>query len=134
MPTIKSIRGRKAETYICAYLRRKGCELCDRNYRYAGGELDIIAKDKSGTWLFVEVKSIWENNVGSPDTRVNKKKQRKIWRTALHYLHSNDALEENSRFDVAAMDFRFKKQAIRYYENAFIAPQIIPDLRINDAH
>ena len=130
MLTLKSERGRKAETYICAYLLRKGCRLFARNYRYAGGELDIVAKDKNGVWLFVEVKSVWKNSFGLPDTRVNKEKQRKIWQTALHFLHNNGGLEQNSRFDVAAMDFRFKQSAIRYYENAFVASQVIPDLRI----
>ncbi|MDR2582270.1 MAG: YraN family protein [Fibromonadaceae bacterium] len=130
MLTFKSQRGHKAETYVCAYLLRKGCKLFARNYRYAGGELDIVAKDKNGIWLFVEVKSVWENSYGSPDTRVNKEKQRKIWQTALHFLHNNGGLEQNSRFDVAAMDFRFNRSAIRYYENAFAASQVIPDLRI----
>jgi putative endonuclease len=130
MFTQKYQHGKKAETYACAYLRRKGCELFARNYRYAGGELDIVAKDSSGRWLFVEVKSVWENSFGSPDTRVNREKQRKIWQTALHFLHNNGGLEQNSRFDVAAMDFRDGRKAIRYYENAFAASQVIPDLRI----
>jgi len=130
MQTLKSKRGRKAETYACAYLCRKGCLLFARNYRYAGGELDIVARDRDGKWLFVEVKSIWENSFGLPDTRVNREKQRKIWQTALHFLHNNGGLEQNSRFDVAAMDFREGKKAMRYYENAFIASQVIPDLRI----
>jgi len=130
MLTLKSKRGRKAETYACAYLLRKGYRLFARNYRYAGGELDIVAKDKAGIWLFVEVKSIWENSFGSPDARVNREKQRKIWQTALHFLHNNGGMEQGSRFDVAAMDFREGKKAIRYYENAFIASQVIPDLRI----
>jgi len=134
MFTLKSQRGRKAETYICAYLLRKGCKLFARNYRYAGGELDIVAKDKNGVWLFVEVKSVWENSFGSPDTRVNREKQRKIWQTALHFLHNNGGLEQNSRFDVAAMDFRYKHGAIRYYENAFIASKVIPDLRVKNAY
>ncbi|MDR1813198.1 MAG: YraN family protein [Candidatus Fibromonas sp.] len=130
MQTLKSKRGRKAETYACAYLCRKGCLLFARNYRYAGGELDIVARDRDGKWLFVEVKSIWEKSFGLPDTRVNREKQRKIWQTALHFLHNNGGLEQNSRFDVAAMDFREGKKAMRYYENAFIASQVIPDLRI----
>jgi putative endonuclease len=133
MLNLKNRRGRKAETYACAYLLRRGCRLFARNYRYVGGELDIVAKDKSGKWLFVEVKSVWENSFGLPDTRVNREKQRKIWQTALHFLHNNGGLEQDSRFDVAAMDFREGKEAIRYYENAFIASQVIPDLRIKGA-
>jgi len=130
MSTIKSKRGRKAETYACAYLLRKGCRLFARNYRYAGGELDIVAKDKSGMWLFVEVKSVWKEFFGSPDTRVNKEKQRKIWQAALYFLHNNGGFEQRSRFDVAAMDFREGRKAVRYYENAFVASQVIPDLSI----
>lgn len=130
MPTLKSLRGCKAETYACAYLRRKGCKLLARNYRYAGGELDIVAKEKSGKWLFIEVKSVWENSFGLPDVRVNGEKQRKIWQTALHFLHKNGSMEQNSRFDVVAMDFRGKTPVLRYYENAFVAPNVIPDLRI----
>jgi len=132
MFTIKSCRGSRAETYACAYLLRKGCRLFARNYRYAGGELDIVAKDKNGKWLFVEVKSVWENSFGAPDTRVNRKKQQKIWQTALHFLHNNGGLEQDSRFDVIAMDFREGRKAIRYYENAFVASQVIPDLRIKN--
>jgi len=130
MSTLKSIRGRKAETYACAYLLRKGCKLLARNYRYAGGELDIVAKEKGGKWLFVEVKSVWKNSFGLPDVRVNAEKQRKIWRTALHFLYNNDNMEQNSRFDVIAMDFRGKPPVLRHYENAFVASQVVPDLRI----
>jgi putative endonuclease len=111
-------------------LLRKGCELLARNYRYAGGELDIVAKDKSGKWLFVEVKSAWEGAFGAPAARVNEEKQRKIWQAALHFLHKNGNLEQSSRFDVAAMDFRGSRPVLKYYENAFIASQVIPDLRI----
>jgi putative endonuclease len=130
VPTLKSVRGRKAETYACAYLRRKGCELLARNYSYAGGELDIVARDRSGKWLFVEVKSVWEDSFGAPDNRVNDEKQRKIWQTALHFLYNNGNMEQNSRFDVVAMDFRGKTPILRYYENAFVASSVIPDLRI----
>jgi putative endonuclease len=130
MPTLKNIRGHKAETYACAYLLRKGCKLLARNYRYAGGELDIVAKEKNGKWLFVEVKSVWENSFGLPDVRVHAEKQRRIWQTALHFLYNNGNLEQSSRFDVIALDFRGKTPILRYYENAFVASQVIPDLRI----
>jgi putative endonuclease len=130
MPTAKSIKGHKAESYVCAYLLRKGCKVLARNYRYKGGELDIVAKDKGGQWLFVEVKSVWENAFGAPDVRVNEEKQRKIWQTALHFLHNNGGLDQRSRFDVAAMDFSGEDKVLRYYENAFVAEQVIPNLRL----
>jgi putative endonuclease len=130
MLTQRNIKGRVAESYACAYLRRKGCKLHARNYRYKGGELDIVAKDKGGQWLFVEVKSVWEDSFGSPDIRVDKEKQRKIWQTALHFLHNNGGLEQNSRFDVATIDFSSENKALKYYENAFVASEVIPNLRI----
>jgi len=129
MPTLKSIRGRKAESYACAYLLRQGCKLVARNYRYKGGELDIVARDKNGKWLFVEVKSVWEESFGAPDVRVDKEKQRKVWQTALHFLHYHGGLDQISRFDVAAFDFRGTNE-LRYYEDAFAASQVVPNLRI----
>jgi len=76
------------------------------------------------------VKSVWKNSFGAPDVRIDAEKQRKIWQTALHFLHNNGGLDQSSRFDVAAMDFSEGNENFKYYENAFVAEQVIPNLRI----
>ena len=78
-------KGNFVETQAAAYLMREGYDILARNYAYRGGELDIVARDGE-TLVFVEVKSVWNNQQGNPAARVNALKQKKIWQTACHFL------------------------------------------------
>lgn len=49
------ISGRKGEDAAAAYLKKKKYKILNRNYAAVGGEIDIIARDKSFI-VFVEVK------------------------------------------------------------------------------
>ena len=97
-------KGNFIESQAAAYLRRLGYEIIARNYAYQGGELDIVARE-GDTIVFVEVKSVWNNQQGNPAARVNAAKQKKIWKTACHFLHTHrdDApkgFDQPCRFDV----------------------------------
>lgn len=128
MRTLSKNRGKGnfAETYAAAFLRRKGYTLLDRNYSYRGGELDIIAKSPKGEIVFTEVKSVWNNQKGRPESRVRSAKQVKLWRTACHFLHFNGGFEQSCRFDVIAVDCSNNKFSIRHIPAAFEANQTIP--------
>lgn len=120
-------KGRFAELHAAAYLCRQGCRILARNYRYRNGELDIVAKDSAGTILFVEVKSVWNERKGSPASRVNERKQFRIWRTAAHFLHFNGGENQKARFDVIGIDLRDGKLQLRHYPDAFVASHVIPE-------
>lgn len=120
-------KGRFAELHAAAFLRRQGCTILARNYRYRNGELDIVAKDSSGTILFVEVKSVWNGETGNPASRVNARKQFRIWRTAAHFLHFNGGENQKARFDVIGVDFQSGNLRLRHYPDAFIATRVIPE-------
>lgn len=120
-------KGHFAEVHAAAFLRRRGYSLLARNYAYRGGELDLIARDPNGDIVFVEVKSAWSQDFGLPESRVTKAKQTKIWRTACHYLYANSATECACRFDVIAVDCLAKGISIRHFQNAFVAPETIPE-------
>lgn len=120
-------KGRFAELHAAAYLCRNGCELLARNYRYRNGELDIIARDPKGTILFVEVKSIWNNNSGSAESRVGFKKQIHVWRTAVHFLHHHGGQEQKSRFDVICVNMCHGTPSLFHYPDAFSATRVIPE-------
>ena len=77
-------KGNFIETQAVAYLLREGYQVLARNYAYRGGELDIVARD-GDKLVFVEVKSVWNNQQGNPAARVNALKQKKIWQTACHF-------------------------------------------------
>ena len=50
--------GRLGEEIAVEYLKNKGFQIIERNFRRPWGELDIIARDKSGTLIFIEVKTL----------------------------------------------------------------------------
>ncbi len=120
-------KGRFAELHAAAYLCRQGCRILARNYRYRNGELDIVAKDSTGTILFVEVKSVWNGRNGAPASRVNERKKFRIWRTAAHFLHYNGGEDQKSRFDVIGIALRGGKWQLRHYPDAFVATRVIPE-------
>jgi putative endonuclease len=123
MNTSKTSRGHKAELYACAYLRRMGYVLHARNYQYRGGELDIVAQTKNHIWVFVEVKSVWHPHMGNPNRRVGFRKQDRVWRTAVHFLHHHGGQDQESRLDVIAVDFRKGAPQIQHILHAFEGKQ-----------
>ena len=123
-------KGNFIETQAAAYLSREGYEIVARNYAYQGGELDIVAKDGE-TVVFVEVKSVWNNQQGNPAARVNATKQRKIWKTACHFLHTQKEVapkgfDQPCRFDVLSARVYQKPLHFLHSKNAFEGTQVIP--------
>ncbi len=103
------------EERACEYLKEKGLEILERNFRIRQGEIDIVARDK-GTLVFVEVKYRKSSLAGLPEEAVTYKKQRQISRVALFYLSFHKLpLSTPCRFDVVA----FHKDEISWIPNAF---------------
>ena len=84
--TIKSEFGNWAENHVAQYLKSKGYEVIENNYRKPWGEIDIIAK-KDGILIFVEVKASKDGVAGfEPENRVSKEKLRRMNRAIQTYL------------------------------------------------
>lgn len=79
--------GLNAETIASAYLRQKGYEILERNYRKPWGEIDVIAR-MDNVIVFVEVKANSKEFAGdfNPELRVDHRKMNKIIKTATLYL------------------------------------------------
>jgi putative endonuclease len=77
--------GRWAEDIACRYLRDKGYLIVARNWRWRGGEVDIIAKD-GDTLVFVEVKGRRTPRYGSPLEAVDRRKRLHLWNSARAFL------------------------------------------------
>ena len=78
--------GATGEELAVAHLRRRGCEILDRNFRTRWGELDIVAADMR-TLVFCEVKTrragrSWRNPLES----VHQDKQLRLRRMAGQWL------------------------------------------------
>ena len=94
--------GKKAEKIAANYLKKQGLKIIDRNFRTRAGEIDLIAK-KGDIFIFVEVKSKKGYGYGSPEEMVDRRKQRKIIRTAELYLYNILAEEADWRIDVVTV-------------------------------
>lgn len=97
--------GAKGEMTAAAYLVEHGYEILHRNFRCPAGEIDIIAKIESSgiaTIVFVEVKLRIGDCHGTAASAVDRRKQRRLIDSALHYLavHPPSREEPSMRFDV----------------------------------
>lgn len=111
--------GLKGEEEAQRYLRKKGFKILECNYQCRFGELDIIAKDKSGL-VFCEVKTRSSGMLALPQESVHYTKQQKMIKTALFWLQANRMEEQPMRFDVIAVTVKADgKRSIEHLENAF---------------
>ncbi len=99
--------GRRGEAMAAAELEKRGYDIISRNYRAAGGEIDIVAQ-KAGKIYFVEVKSRRGTKFGLPAEAVTAAKRKKIAETALAFLGSRNE-DAECGFLVAAVYYDTKK-------------------------
>jgi putative endonuclease len=103
MPSPTQESGFTREREAESFLAERGYQVEERNFRGAGGEIDIIAWEGE-VLCFVEVRSKSRDDFGFPDETVDRRKQRKIIRAALAYLVQYPPLEmPMARFDVVSI-------------------------------
>ena len=112
--------GIRGEAEAVRYVTDIGMTVLARNYRAAGGEIDLIARD-GDVVAFIEVKSRRSPRYGAPEEAVTPAKMRNIVRAATAYLQKNRLLDAPVRFDVMAIE----GEDIRYYRSAFDATDLI---------
>lgn len=99
-------RGREAEMLAVSFLESQDYQIVRRNYRVAGGEVDIIAWD-GAVLCFIEVRSRASSEFGDPLETINSLKISRIVRATRRYLE--DELSENEapwpvmRFDAVGI-------------------------------
>jgi putative endonuclease len=110
-------KGREGEELAARALEKAGFRIIARNFRFARGEVDLIALDGVSI-VFVEVKS-W-SFYGIQDLRygVDRKKQSRIIETAKYFLSTHREYNEMAvRFDVVFVDSG--TGSIRHLASAF---------------
>ncbi len=113
-------RGFLGEKIAAKYLKKAGYTIIETNYACRMGEIDIIAEEDEYL-VFVEVKLRKNDAFGGGALAVDKRKQERIRRTALHYMHTKN-IEAFVRFDVVLLHgegIQFKKEDIEVIRNAF---------------
>ena len=123
--------GAIGEDIACEFLRKKGLTVIERNFRRKWGELDIVAREKSGNIVFIEVKTIRQSGNSAffwirPEDNLTKSKLKKLQRTASLYM-GNYKSDAGWRIDLIAITIHgsisgdlaniMKDCEIKYFEN-----------------
>ena len=95
----KKAVGDIGEEIAVNYLKEKGYKILERNAKYTGVEIDIIAKDKKAL-VFCEVKTRNDTLYGRPVEAVNRPKQLRYIQGAKGYIVTHKVRNTDIRFDV----------------------------------
>lgn len=99
----KETLGRFGEEVASLYLKEAGYKIIERNFRTKRwGELDIVA-EKSGTLVFVEVKTRTTKRYGEPYESINFYKKRALLRAAQFYKLARTKSPEKLRLDLISV-------------------------------
>ena len=97
--------GNRGEAVAAEYLRRKGWEILDRNFRMGRKEIDLVAR-RGEVVAFVEVKSRAGTGYGHPLEAITWRKRREIGQVAASWVHRHGSPGITYRFDAVAVMLR----------------------------
>jgi putative endonuclease len=100
--TDKDELGRLGEQLAAEYLQQAGMRILDRNWRCASGELDIVAAERR-VLVACEVKTRSGLGFGSPLEAVSRRKQARLRRLAIGWIHAHGVLFDEVRVDVIGL-------------------------------
>jgi putative endonuclease len=111
--------GRRGEELAREFLKKRGFDILETNYRCHEGEIDIVARHRD-CLVCVEVRTKTGQQFGSPEESVTPAKKRRMIATAQHYHQTHDIQLPLWRIDFVAveLDKRGKASRIELIENA----------------
>ena len=95
-------RGRWGEDQAERWYRHHGYQILDRNWRIAGGEIDLVL-GREALVVFSEVKTRANDSFGVPALAVTFAKQRRIRKLAVAWLTAHECRADELRFDVVSV-------------------------------
>jgi putative endonuclease len=98
----KDVLGRQGEQLAAEYLEKAGFRILDRNYRCAGGEIDIVAADRRDL-VACEVKTRSGVRYGTPVEAVTGEKLRRLRRLAVHWVLVHGVTFDGLRVDIVGV-------------------------------
>lgn len=102
----KQDEGRFGEEHAASFLRKKGYQIIDRNFRIRGGEIDLIAieQDKGEkTLVFIEVKTRTSDAYGTPLEAIGYYKLKTLIKAAQIYKMKHPGLPQLMRIDAVSV-------------------------------
>lgn len=109
--------GKKGENIAAEYLKKKGYQILERNFRKGYGEIDIICT-KNNVLVFVEVKTRTSNSYGAPLESITHWKLKPLLKTAQYFSMLHPELPEQLRLDaISVIIDNTGKSIIEHVEN-----------------
>ena len=113
--------GKRGEKIAIDYLVSKGYKILEENWRFKRAEIDIIAKDKEGVLIFIEVKTRSYTFFGEPEVFVDEKKKKLLLDAASQYMKTIN-YEWAIRFDIIGIVIdKSNNVKISHFEDAFFS-------------
>ena len=110
-------RGDVAETLVVEYLLKNGYVICERNFSWRGGELDIIARSTSRELVFIEVRSSARSQASLLRYTICPAKRRRLVNTmAVYESYRRWCRGLDKRFDVVWVE----SGRIEHWKNVII--------------
>jgi putative endonuclease len=95
--------GQAGEELAADHVGQLGMRICDRNWRIKEGEIDLIAQEPDGTFVFIEVKARSSLNYGHPLEAITSAKALRLQRLALAWLVTHGSWGSGYRIDCCAI-------------------------------
>ncbi|MRI35391.1 YraN family protein [Endozoicomonas sp. OPT23] len=96
-------KGAQAEKLALNFLQSQSLQLVTKNYACRNGELDLIMLDGESL-VFIEVRLRTNSEFGGASGSITAPKQRRLEKTALHFLQSHPAFSHRfCRFDLVCL-------------------------------
>ena len=94
--------GKWGEDLAVAYLQGKDYMIIERDWKSGRRDIDIIAKDESGTIVFVEVKTRRNRVFGEPEEAIDYRKMQSLQQAINHYIKYH-RINSEVRFDIISI-------------------------------
>jgi putative endonuclease len=119
--TRQQLIGQRAEDIAVDFLRARGLQILERNFRRRLGELDIVARD-GDVLVIVEVRSRASDRFGGAAASVDSRKQKRLVRAAAQLLQQRrDFSHLPVRFDVISVsETAVVSPRVEWFQHAFL--------------
>ena len=117
-------KGLAYEDLAHTYLLNQGLKPITQNFHSKYGEIDLVMRDKN-TLVFIEVRFRKHSRFGSPAETITRNKQKKIIKTARHFLNQRKLWNCSCRFDVVSISLTAnnKQPELDWLRAAFMADE-----------
>jgi len=110
--------GKEGEEIAINFLKNKGHQILETNWRYRKSEIDIITRHED-VLIFVEVKTRSDNYFGRPESFVTDRKRALMVDASSAYMEAIGH-DWEIRFDVISIIYHnLAHQSIDHFEDAF---------------